>query len=177
MKDLRFLFFCLILIGFTSCGILKKKPATKEPVVQTPSDSEILNKYSKIIGQPVFNKHLYQAIEGWMGVPYKFAGNSKEGIDCSHFACQILRSVFQFPSDFYFSSSKLVEQGEKRNIDQVKEGDLIFFSVNQTSKVSHVGVFLANKKFVHASTTKGVMISSLDEEYYKKRFHSIRRVK
>jgi lipoprotein Spr len=177
MKDLRFLFFCLILFGFSSCGIFKKKSSSKGPVIQSPRDSELLIKYSKIIGQSVTNKHLYRVIDGWMGVPYKFAGKSKDGIDCSHFTCQILRSGFQFPSDYYFPSSRLAEQGEKQNLDHAKEGDLVFFSMNQTSKVSHVGVFLANRKFVHASTSKGVIISSLDEEYYKKRFHSIRRMK
>jgi cell wall-associated NlpC family hydrolase len=71
----------------------------------------------------------------------------------------------------------LTDQGKKIDKAAAREGDLVLFSINQSSKVSHVGVYLANEKFVHASTSKGVMINSLNEDYYKKRFAFILRLK
>lgn len=174
----RFILFLTLLL-ISSCGIFRKKTKTSlSPVtISTPRTSEILIKYKEKIGQPISNETLYQFIDQWYSVPYKFGGKSKSGIDCSNFTCLLLREVYGFASSFYFPSSKLAEQGKKVNHGDYREGDLVFFSINQSSKISHVGVYLANNKFVHASTSKGVIISSLNEEYYKKRFAFVARLK
>lgn len=167
---------CLVgIMVFSSCSILKKKPTkTKNPVVIS---STVLSKYEKIIGEKLTFEELYTFIDQWINVPYKYGGKSKSGIDCSNFTCQLLREVYEFPSTYYYPSSKLVEQGLKISQKDAKEGDLVFFSMNSGSKISHVGVYLLNSKFVHASTTKGVMISSLNEDYYQKRFVGVYRMK
>lgn len=156
----------------SSCSIFKKRPkeiATKKEKITTGKQN-VLEKYSKIIGNRVEDETLYTFIDEWLGVPYKFGGKTKTGIDCSNFSCELLRRVYSFPNGFYFPSSKIAEQGSKINISKAKEGDVVCFSINQNSKISHIGIYLANNKFVHASTTNGVIISSLDEDYYKKRF-------
>lgn len=172
----RILLSVCILLILSGCGIFKKKSSSSPPRSDPPKTTSLSEKYSKIIGQRVTNEALYREIDQWIGTPYTYGGKTKSGIDCSNFVCQILKQVYQKPAGFYLPSAKLAEQGQKINSSQAEEGDLVFFSINSNSKVSHVGVYLANNKFVHASTSRGVMISSLQEEYYKKRFLYLRRV-
>jgi murein DD-endopeptidase / murein LD-carboxypeptidase len=175
-RIIYFLGLCF-LINLSSCGIFKKKSKTPSKTQASKySKKALLEKYSKIIGSDVENEVLYGFIEEWKGVPYKFGGKTKSGVDCSNFSCTLLRHVYSFPSSFYFPSSKLADQGKRIQRGDAREGDLVFFSINQNSKISHVGIYLANDKFVHASTSKGVIINSLEEEYYKKRYAFIVRI-
>lgn len=180
MRFSQYLFLFSILILVSSCGIFQKKSKTttsKKPKTDNTSKNTTLEKYSQKIGTEVTNLALYSTIDQWMGVPYKYGGKSKSGIDCSNFTCEILRTTFAYPSGYYYPSSKLAEQGREVNLSNAVEGDIVCFAINQNSKISHVGIYLANKKFVHASTSKGVVISSLDEDYYKKRLAYIKRLK
>ncbi|HTL82459.1 MAG TPA: NlpC/P60 family protein, partial [Bacteroidia bacterium] len=68
------------------------------------------------------------------------------------------------------SASTLYENCDRVSEKNLVEGDLVFFKING-DKISHVGVYLQNRHFVHASSHKGVIISSLDETYYKKYFY------
>jgi lipoprotein Spr len=70
----------------------------------------------------------------------------------------------------------IYKECDKINIEKAKEGDLIFFKINSNS-ITHVGVYLRDKKFVHASTTKGVLVNSLTETYYQKYFYSAGKLK
>ncbi len=179
MKSARYVIFVLGFALISSCGIFNKKTSSSASKKSKPDitiHSSILEKYSKIIGVAVTNESLYNFVDQWIGVPYKYGGKTKSGVDCSNFTCELLKTTFSFPSNFYFPSSKLAEQGKKIDLNAAKEGDMVFFSINQSSKISHVGVYLANNKFIHASTSKGVIINSLNEEYYKKRFVFIRRL-
>ena len=177
MRIIRFfLLFCLLSTIF-SCSIFKKKQKTIHSTENKSDKNEILKKYSGMIGTTVDNEKLYTTIDKWIGVPYKFGGKSMSGIDCSNFTCFLMREVFAFPPNYYLPSSKLAEQGVKIDLKDAREGDLVFFSINQNSKISHVGIYLKNNYFVHASTSKGVIISSLSEEYYKKRFVTTKRVR
>jgi len=179
MARISYFLLCIAIFHLSSCSIFKKR--TKEVSTQkekiVTEKKGLLDKYSRIIGNLVEDEVLYGFIDEWLGVPYKFGGKTKAGIDCSNFSCELLRKVYSFPKGFYFPSSKIAEQGSKINISKAKEGDVLCFSINQNSKISHIGVYLANGKFVHSSTSSGVIISSLDEDYYKKRFSFAIRLK
>lgn len=123
--------------------------------------------------ESINNKKLVSFLEEWYGAPYMFGGGNKKGIDCSAFTCLFMDSVFNITlprtaKNQFNSSTKIRTQ-------DLSLGDLVFF--NTTGGISHVGVYLANNKFVHASTSSGVMISDLDEEYFKRRFLGAARVK
>lgn len=133
--------------------------------------NETLNKYSDLIGlmpKAMSNYILYKFIDEWYGVKYTYGGNDKTGIDCSAFVQRLYNEVFctdlvRTARD-QFHSCKMIW-----DIDNLIEGDLVFFKTHG-KRISHVGIYLANNFFVHASTTGGVMISSLTETYWSKRF-------
>ena len=117
---------------------------------------------------------MYQFISDWYGVPYKYAGKDKNGIDCSGLTSTLYAKVYD--KKISHSSKVLVDEVKKIKTSDLKEGDLVFFNIG-SSHPTHVGVYLQNHKFVHASAKKGVIISDLNEPYYKKYFYSAGRVK
>lgn len=110
---------------------------------------------------------LYEKILEWMGTPYRFGGNSKKGIDCSRLVMQLTNGIYY--DTINGSAATLYEDSYKLDREDLSEGDLVFFKINK-SYVSHVGVYLQKDLFVHATRGKGVMVSSLNESYYKKYF-------
>lgn len=134
--------------------------------------SALFTQYANILGvQPseLSNQKLYSLIDEWWNVPYKYAGNSKKGIDCSGFSCMVLKSVYN--TEIIRGSSEMYRITDRVKKEELKEGDLVFFRIRH-GHISHVGVYLKNNMFVHASVKYGVTISSLDDPYYKKVFAS-----
>lgn len=134
-------------------------------------------KYGQLLDIPVEdvrNFRLYGFIEDWYGTPYRMGGKTKDGIDCSGFVNALLSTVFQV--SFNGTSAQMYEQVRKlRSRNDLREGDLVFFRIGH-KRISHVGVYLENDRFVHASTSAGVMISDLNEAYWKRYFAGAGRV-
>ncbi|MFI5186031.1 MAG: C40 family peptidase [Chitinophagales bacterium] len=136
--------------------------------------SPIQLKYSQLLNtdvEQIQNLSLYQTIDDWYGTHYKLGGTTKKGIDCSAFVQTIFASVFgvtlpRMARDQYKATRRISRT-------ELQEGDLLFF--NTRGGVSHVGIYLQNNKFVHASIS-GVMISDMFEPYYVKHFISAGRV-
>jgi len=126
-------------------------------------------KYAQMMNvevESVANLSLYYFIESWWGTRYMYGGTGRNGIDCSALAGNLLGQVFGIKTprtarDMYAAAQKL-------DRSELKEGDLVFF--NTRGGVSHVGVYLSNGYFTHASTQNGVTINNLSENYYVKRF-------
>ncbi len=117
---------------------------------------------------------LYQTIYEWLGTPYKYSGDCKDGVDCSGFVCMLYKKVFNI--QLTSSSGEIFKGVEPLKKKSLHEGDLVFFNIKKR-RVSHVGIYVGNNKFAHASTQNGVIISDLDEPYYKKYFFKGGRVK
>ncbi|MTK06062.1 MAG: NlpC/P60 family protein [Hungatella sp.] len=115
------------------------------------------------------NVALYTAAASWLHVPHVDGGMSHSGVDCSFLVYTIYKTVYGKTIERN-SLAMLLKNCERINRDKLKEGDLAFFNTSGKSKayVNHVGIYLKNNKFLHTSTSKGVVVSDLDEEYYRR---------
>ncbi len=113
-----------------------------------------------------------QVFHRWEGAPYQYGGTTKHGIDCSAFVQIAFRDAAQtrLPRTTYSQ----VKMGEALDYDNAEPGDLVFFRPDAQSR--HVGVYLGDKQFMHASQSKGVIISRLDNPYWASTFWQFRRV-
>lgn len=106
---------------------------------------------------------LYQQHEAWQGTPYRIGGVNRSGIDCSAFVQVTFRDVFGM--DLPRTTEQQSRMGQRINRQQLRPGDLVFFRNGR-----HVGIYLEENKFLHASTTRGVMISNMDNSYWSRHF-------
>ena len=148
------------------------------PVTTDPEHSAILmDKYAALLGVASVelpNYSLYRFIEEWLGTEYHRGGCDKDGIDCSCFVQKLYTTVFG--TDLVRTSAEQYKicQHLKRS-EGAHEGDLVFFKIH-SRHITHVGVYLMNDYFVHASSSQGVMISNLNDEYWKKYLAGVGRV-
>lgn len=167
---------------FTSCHVHKKLPSstTHPPTSGEPATSSVASlqaKYSALLNvskNDIQTIPLYALIDEWYGTAYKYGGCNKSGIDCSNFAAIIYQEIYK--KTIKGSSASIYNQCIPVNKSELKEGDLLFFKINKQT-ISHIGVYLQNNKFVHATTQKGVMINDLNEPYYLNYFYKAGRVK
>lgn len=138
------------------------------PFVETIGSLQI--KYAILLDTAVEylpDELLLQQMDEWMGVRYRSGGSSKNGIDCSGFTATIYAGYFglQLPR----TSKQQYEVCERVEPENLRAGDLLFFNTRGRG-VSHVGIYLGNNKFIHASVSSGVIVSDRYEPYYLKRF-------
>lgn len=137
--------------------------------------SAIQLKYSVLLNTEVEqlqNTELLESVDEWYGTRYRLGGMTKKGVDCSAFVQAVFASAFGLTIPRTAREQYRVSQKLSRT--ELKEGDLLFF--NTTGGVSHVGIYLQNNKFIHASVSRGVTISDMFEPYYLKRFVSAGRI-
>jgi lipoprotein Spr len=135
------------------------------------------NKYANLLGvapTSLNNLELLAQMEKWFGTQYCFGGSTDSCIDCSSFTQVILRDVYnvKIPRN----SQQQFDASTKIETENLKEGDLVFFNtVSASMIITHVGIYVCNNKFVHASTSKGVTINDLSEKYFAKAFRGAGR--
>lgn len=131
---------------------------TKEPVSDVPSANALVS----------------EAL-AWVGTPYSYGGASRKGTDCSGMVMAVYQSVagLRLPRN----SAQQQQYCRPVPVEQAAEGDLVFFTTSKNrGRVNHVGLYIGNGSFVHASTSRGVIVSRLSEDYYRRHFHSAGRV-
>ena len=173
-----------ITINNASNAVETEKPAVinknYEMMPVNLSDIEKANwlqiKYSlkmDIAVEEIKNIPLLQKIDEWWGTPYVLGGNSKNGVDCSYFTLDVMRDIYKV--NLKRTAAEQYEQSVKIEWNNLKEGDLIFFKTEGRRRISHVGIYLANNKFAHASTSQGVTIGDLTDPYWQRRLYSLGR--
>ncbi len=119
------------------------------------------------------NVSLLKLIDEWWGTSYCMGGSTKNCIDCSAFVQVIMSSVYNV--SLPRTAQEQFNDGNKIGMEELEEGDLVFFHTSGRD-VSHVGVYMLNNKFVHASTSGGVMFNDLNDNYWRSRFKGATRV-
>ncbi len=148
------------------------KSTTVQPTDKAPDEQDGLIKdyFSQIMGvalSTTSNVKLFQFVYDWIGTPYHFGGDSRKGIDCSAFTKELYNKVFNLA--IKRNSRDIFRMVSPVRKDELQEGDLVFFKIHSRS-ISHVGIYLGNNKFAHASS-RGVAINSLDDGYYSRYFY------
>jgi len=156
---------------------LELKLPEPKPVVIAPKAVVAEGFYSKRLGlrfNTDTNKRLVQTAAKWLGTPYRYGSNSKNGTDCSGFVSRIYRDVYGI--DLSRSSRSMFADVRRVKRDKMRTGDLVFFRRSPKEPIYHVGIYLKNNKFIHAATNGGVRVSSLNESYYRNNFYAAGRV-
>lgn len=169
---------CLLFLTLSlgSCG------SRKTGTVALPADFKGPKELARLYGVRITeydNIFLYNEGARWLGVPHKLGGGTKRGVDCSGFVAIVYREVYG--KQLSRSSADMLKHDcRKVSRDKLKEGDLVFFKTTRGGKKSvpsHVGIYLKNGRFIHTSTSGGVMVSSLSEPYYTRTWLTGGRVK
>jgi cell wall-associated NlpC family hydrolase len=115
----------------------------------------------------------HEAYRGLLGIPYKYGGVSRSGFDCSGLVGYVYRAYEGrvLPRNV----RDLYRTGQQVNESSLRPGDLVFYNTTGGG-ASHVGLYLGEQRFLHASTSRGVIITHMDEEYYARRYRGARRI-
>jgi cell wall-associated NlpC family hydrolase len=119
------------------------------------------------------NTAMLRSIDEWWGTKYCLGGNGKECVDCSAFTKSVLKDVYGV--DLPRTAHEQYDATERIEPEELKEGDLVFFYTSGR-RISHVGIYVMNNKFVHASVSQGVTVSDLNDPYWKDRYRGAGRI-
>ncbi|SHI68251.1 C40 family peptidase [Pseudozobellia thermophila] len=182
---MRKILYILLILSVASCGVSKKKTTYSKTrkvsvAASKPEAPEKVAPPPKKGSSPKDNKadHIIKTALKYSGVRYKYGGTTKKGMDCSG----LLYVAFgENDIDLPRTSYHMAEEGKRIRLNEVEKGDLLFFRTSKRAKrINHVGMVVAVEndeiKFVHASTSRGVIVSSLREGYWNSAFVKATRV-
>jgi probable lipoprotein NlpC len=169
--------YCFLLVGIlylSGCSTIKPQ-TTETPTTPTPQPVEPVAVPEPIIEAPSPEKILLEKLlaqhQEWKGTRYRMGSMSKSGTDCSGFVLITFREKFGIELPRSTREQNRLGQDVKKN--ELITGDLVFF---HTGRYNHVGIYLQDGQFLHASTRAGVKISSLAEPYWKRTYWKAKRL-
>jgi len=186
----KYIISFVVIIVLASCSsnkrvVTSKRPSSKPKVyvtkkpIPSSNDSEIHNSSGDevVVSTSITNKIVRKALS-YKGTKYKYGGTSKSGMDCSGLMFTSFKSGGVILPRTSISQSK---KGVKVSKAKAQKGDLVFFKTGGKRSINHVGLVVSvdnrDVKFVHSSSSRGVMISSLREGYWSNAFSQVRRIK
>jgi lipoprotein Spr len=183
------LFFTLALL-IQACGSTtsvqrftpSKVPNDKEMPLENEAPDEDLkidtSKYNETLEATRLSSnaknYLADEIQKFMGVRYRLGGLNEDGFDCSGFVFRVFINALGVKLPH--SSAAQAKLGKRIEKEDLAFGDLVFFRTSGGSRISHVGVYIGDGKFAHASTTHGVMVDLMTEKYFRTRYAGARRI-
>ncbi|TND02852.1 MAG: lipoprotein Spr [Bacteroidetes bacterium] len=168
--------FVLLASFILSCPFASGQTDTLKAVPVPVITDSLRNYYSRfgLFPDSAESRVLYYHVHDWLGTRYLRGGHTKKGIDCSGFVAKMYGNSYGLLLQGGCSNLfPLTDTVSKKNL---REGDMVFFKIKK-GRISHVGIYLGNNKFAHATVHGGVMINDLDEAYYRKYYYSAGRLK
>lgn len=169
----RALFILIIAALVTSCHSHRKAAEKTHQETNRPKVEHLDDKPATVVPDGK-RDDLVKEARKWIGTRYKYGGESRKGVDCSGLVMCVYRdrAGIKLPRN----SGQQQEFCTPLKREQLLAADLVFFTTSRKGRVSHVGLYIGEGRFIHSSTSKGVIISSLDEDYYRRHYHSAGRV-
>lgn len=169
LRAVRVTLLFMVMLSLFGCS-------TKSSVIYVPHDScnsstAIRQQISQLDGKDEITEALREYFSHWQGTRYRYGGLSHNGVDCSGLTFIAYKELFG--KNLPRSVKEQAEKGKKISKAALQAGDLLFFKTGRSQK--HVGIYLEDDLFMHASGAKGVIISSLNNEYWNKRFWQAQR--
>jgi cell wall-associated NlpC family hydrolase len=152
--------------------VYEAEVASAEAVDETPEHYAV---FTSDTSEKTGNTALITSIYDWLGTPHRDGGTSKHGTDCSYFVQSVYQEAYGIELN---RNSRAMYEEDVRAIrkEDLREGDLVFFDINGDG-ISHVGIYLRNNMFAHASSSRGVIVESLASPYYQKNYAGSGRVR
>ena len=164
----RTVFIVVTLVVLSGCASTPRV----DPVQRYSAPTTIGSGVS-LTNQSAVRRALHQHHREWQGVPYRYGGSTKAGADCSGLVYVVYRD--QFGLGMPRTTSQLRQVGRPvADRRQLQAGDLVFFRGRDIKH--HVGIYISDGQFLHASSRRGVMLSNIDSSYWSARFYTARRV-
>jgi|TARA_B100001063_G_scaffold46295_1_gene40131 cell wall-associated NlpC family hydrolase len=158
----KLLFSVVVALWLVGCSSVP----VSAPVVQVSADAVDMGNHAEVRTQ------LLEQLEEWQGVPYRYGGLSKQGVDCSGFI--YLTFAEEFGIRLPRTTQSQVLKGAVVDQSDLLPGDLIFFQTGYDQR--HIGIYVGKKQFIHTSSSRGVMLSRLDNPYWQSAYWHSRRV-
>lgn len=175
--------FSLILFTGVSCGSKRTVSSTRLPdAVREITLDELVGSDASVDMVTVEDvisskeaKALVKTARKWLGTPYKYGGDTRKGVDCSAMVMNVYNEALKIKLPRTTRTQREFATQVKKG--DLQPGDLVFFSPGVKGKnISHVGMYIGSDRFIHASSSRGVVVSSLEEKYYRDHYHSGGRV-
>lgn len=189
----RFLFLAFLIVCFASCRSKKIDPLKNNEVEGILKSKKKTYSYNKILSDKdrqyfadalevdvaeITNKKLYIFIKSWDETTYLYGGEDKSGIDCSALMQRLYENVYNVSLPRTAAEMAFYKKIKLHDpVDNLTEGDLVFFRINEEKVFSHVGVYLKNGKFFAAGSSDGCAISSLKKPYWRKNYKAFGRLR
>ncbi len=159
----------IYIIGLLSLLLLTSSCSSSKRLAQEALQREQLSQKFGFKLNKKDNLQLYTTASHWLGVPYRSGGTTLKGTDCSGLVGNLYQEIYD--KKLSRTAEDIAKNDcQRTSKNNLKAGDLVFFntSTKKRKRINHVGLFLKEGYFIHASTSRGVIISNLAEEYYRK---------
>ena len=170
---------CLLFLAGCSVPSHQRRPAvipgetkTDEPITIEPISPDPSERYADPLSNRTIESLLADQYRQWQGVPYRYGGRTKRGIDCSGFVQIAFREGLGI--DLPPTTATMKRVGRAVGKRKLTTGDLVFFKTGRAKR--HVGIYVGRRQFIHASTSQGVMRSDLDNPYWASCYWTARRI-
>lgn len=165
----------LMLVSVTAILTACSSTSLKTPYSSSKQANKIYRTNRASLSDPIMViANLSEHQQEWKGTRYRLGGTSRNGVDCSGFMLITFRDLFGI--DLPRMTVDQAKVGTKIARDEIKTGDLVFFNTGRGPNGKHVGVYVKNGQFLHASTKGGVIYSDIDSPYWSKTYWQARRL-